>query len=337
MKSSSFKKISTTVLVVLILSIPVVGYIQRQAIFDWSRLHNYTPPDTVSQLASDDTMTDEATNIFYVTHPVVVADAATFRKDCPQNEQTIVLGCFTSMSRGQGLSINGPSIYLYNVSDDRLKGVVQVTAAHEMLHAAYERLSDRDKKYVNGLLENYYATQTDSRITKTINAYKKTEPNDVINEMHSIFGTEIADLPAPLESYYKQYFNNRKIVTDYSDQYENEFSSRIDKINAYDQQLRDMKASIDTQQDNLKQQLSKIQSDRRSLNTLRASGDIDTYNSQVDGFNAELRAYNDGIDKLQQQIDTYNSLIQTRNALAEELRGLDSALDTRLTPQTVEQ
>ena len=36
--------------------------------------------------------------------------------------------------------------YIYNVNDERLNGLKEVTAAHEMLHAAYERLPESDKK-----------------------------------------------------------------------------------------------------------------------------------------------------------------------------------------------
>lgn len=321
------KRLSGIVFSLLIIAVPVVAFAQRQAIFDWARLRDYSPPVAITQLASDDTMTDKARHMFYVNHPGLVTQVADFRKDCPQNEQTIVLGCYHPIQNG---------IYVYDVQDPRLNGVHEVTAAHEMLHAAYDRLSSKDKNYVNGLLQAYYATQTDTRMTDTINAYKKTEPNDVVNEMHSIFGTEVANLPAPLENYYKQYFTSRATVVAYSNQYEGEFNSRIAKINDYDQQLGTMKQSINAQEDSLKTQLSQLQSDRMHLDGLRSSGDIEAFNTAVPGFNAELAAYNKGVAKLQQDIAVYNNLIETRNGVAEELRGLDSAIDTRLTPEVAQ-
>ncbi len=82
-----------------------------------------------------------------------------------------------------------------------------------MLHAAYNRLNSADKSRIDNSLQKYYQhTLTDQRIKNIIAAYKKTEPNDLVNEMHSIFGTEVAELPPELETYYKQYFSNRSVV-----------------------------------------------------------------------------------------------------------------------------
>lgn len=321
------KRLSTLTFGLLILAVPIAVYAQRLAIFDWARLHNYNPPAAIVKLASDDTMTSKARHMFYVNHPSLVAQAPDFRKSCPVSEQTIVLGCYQPIQN---------RIYIYDVADARLNGVHEVTAAHEMLHAAYDRLSSKDKSYVNGLLQSYYDTQTDQRITDTINAYKKSEPNDVVNEMHSIFGTEIADLPAPLESYYDQYFSNRAAVVAFSASYEGEFTNRMAKITSYDQQLTAMKQSIDGQEADLKNLLNQIESDRARLDRLKSSGDFAAYNAAVPGFNAEITAYNSGVSRLKNDIDSFNELVQTRNSLAAELRSLDSAIDTRLTPQAAQ-
>ncbi|PJE64947.1 hypothetical protein COU91_04340, partial [Candidatus Saccharibacteria bacterium CG10_big_fil_rev_8_21_14_0_10_47_8] len=167
-------------------------------------------------------------------------------------------------------------------------------------------------------------------------AYKKSEPNDVVNEMHSIFGTEIADLPTPLESYYKQYFTNRAAVVAFSASYKGEFTDRIARITNYDQQLSAMKQDIDSQEASLKNLLSQIESDQVRLDRLKSSGDFAAYNGAVPGFNAEITSYNSGVTRLKSDIDTFNALVETRNGLAAELRNLDSVIDTRLTPQAIQ-
>ena len=40
------------------------------------------------------------------------------------------------------------SIYLYHVENEELSGITEVTAAHEMLHAAWIRLDEREKEVV---------------------------------------------------------------------------------------------------------------------------------------------------------------------------------------------
>ncbi len=310
-----------------LLAAPFLVYFNAQALTDWAQLRNYMPPAVVASLASQDTMTAQARHIFYVNHPQLETDANQFRSDCSESEKTIVLGCYHS---------NQDGIFVYNVQDPRLAGVQQVTAAHEMLHAAYDRLSSKDKNYVDGLLQSYYNSQHDQRIIDTINAYRQSEPNDVVNEMHSVFGTEIANLPAPLEQYYTRYFSDRAAVVAFANNYEVEFTSRSDQIKADDAQLAQMKAQIDQQEQSLSQQLSSINSERAQLDSQRAGGQIDQYNAGVAAFNADVGRYNAGVASLKSDIATYNALVIERNSIANELTSLDKAIDTRVAPQTTQ-
>lgn len=267
-------------------------------------------------------MTAYAKHAFYVNHPELETNANQFRSDCQETEKTIVLGCYHSDQQG---------IFVYNVQDKRLAGVQEVTSAHEMLHAVYDRLSSKDRIYVDGLLQDYYDHDLhDKRIIQTINEYRQSEPNDVVNEMHSVFGTEIASLPSPLENYYKKYFKDRHAVTTYEAAYEAEFTSRENAIKSDDAQLAQMKSQIDTEEQSLQQQLAKINADRARLNTIH---NPDQFNEAAVSFNAEVSAYNAAIDKLRNDINDYNRLVETRNAIASELTSLDKSIDTRLTTQ----
>lgn len=324
---NSFKRALAFLATLALLAIPFLIFFKAQALVDWWQLHNYTPPAAVVQLARQDTMTPYAEHIFYVNHPNLETNASQFRTDCNESEKTIVLGCYHG---------NQDGIFVYDVTDPRLGGVQQVTAAHEMLHAAYDRLSSKDKSYVDGLLQSFYSNGLkDQRIIDTINSYRQTEPNDVVNEMHSVFGTEVANLPAPLENYYKKYFTNRQAITDYADSYEAEFTSREDQIKADDSQLTQMKAAIDQEEQSLNSQLSQISSDRSRLNQERGSNPAQ-YNSEVAGFNQEVDSYNAGVDKLKGDIAAYNDLVAARNSIAKELASLDQAIDTRLTTQAAQ-
>jgi hypothetical protein len=325
---SNIKKWVMLVLTLALMAAPFVVYFKAQALVDWWQLRGYAPPAAVAGLASQDTMNSYARHVFYVNHPDLETDADQFRTDCNETEKTIILGCYHG---------NQDGIFVYNVQDPRLSGVQQVTAAHEMLHAAYDRLSSKDRNYVNGLLQNYFDSQLhDQRIIDTIDSYRQSEPNDVINEMHSVFGTEIASLPAPLEQYYKRYFDNRQAVTAFAANYQAEFTSRSDQIKADDAQLAQLKVQIDSQEQALNSQLSQINADRARLDSLRSGGQIAQYNAGVGGFNSQIAAYNLGVGKLRGDIADYNQLVAARNSIASELSSLSKALDTRLTPQTAQ-
>lgn len=312
----------------VILAASALAWTKQQSIEDWWKLRNYTPPASVKTLAAEDSMTAKSKHILYVNHPQLVSSISTFRKDCPQDEQTIVLGCYHTPQDG---------IYVYNVQDSRLDGIQLVTLAHEMLHAAYGRLSTKDKNYVDGLLNDYYTHDVkDQRIIDTINAYKQSEPNDVVDEMHSVFGSEIPNLPNALEQYYKQYFSNRSVVTAFADKYQAEFTGRISQVGIYDQQLSNLKQQINGEEQSLNTQLSQINADRSRLDSLQSLGQYMAYNASVDDFNYEVSTYNNGVAKLQRDISSYNSLVDSRNSIANDLRSLDSSIDTRLTAQTAQ-
>jgi hypothetical protein len=322
------KRILTFAALAALLLFPVWVYLNAQALSDWVALRDYTPSAPVKSLAAQDTMTNYATHIFYVNHPNLESDASQFRTDCGENEQTIVLGCYHSSQAG---------IFVYNVTEARLAGVQQVTAAHEMLHAAYDRLGSKDKSTINSQLMDYYNNHlTDQRVKDTIDAYRQTEPKDLVDEMHSIFGTEVAVLPAPLESYYAKYFTSRHAVTDFAAAYENEFTSREAQIKIYDAQLASLKSLIQTQENSLQAQTIKIDSDRNRLDSQKSNGQIVQYNAGVGSFNREVGVYNAGVERLRKDIASYNQIVQTRNAIASELASLDQAIDTRLTTQAAQ-
>jgi chromosome segregation ATPase len=162
------------------------------------------------------------------------------------------------------------------------------------------------------------------------------EPNDITNEMHSVFGTESSKLPKALTNYYNRYFNNRSAVVGFASKYKNEFTNRISKIDSYDKQLSVLKAQITAEEQNLNSQLNQLNTDRARLDSLKASGQFEAYNAQIPAFNSEVATYNQGVENLQSDITRYNSLIDARNSVANDLRSLDKSIDTRLTTQSAQ-
>ncbi len=310
----------------LVLLLAAVLVVYRQPIIDWWRLRDYQPPAAISQLADQDTMTPYARHLFYLNKPELLSTVSSFRHNCPENEDAIVLGCYHPNQAG---------IYIYDVKAADLQGVSQVTAAHEDLHAVYERLSDQDRRRVDGLLEDYYKNGlTDQRVKDEIKLYQKNEPKAVVNEMHSVFGTEVGDLPPALENYYKQYFSNRAAIVAFSQRYEQAFTARQSQISRDDQQLTAMKQQINSQETALQAQHNQLSDTQNQLKALLAAGQTTEYNARIPAYNAQVQSYNSGVASLKNLISRYNQLVEARNAIAQELTTLDKALDTRLTPQS---
>ncbi|HSX28663.1 MAG TPA: hypothetical protein VLF60_04410 [Candidatus Saccharimonadales bacterium] len=291
----------------------------RQDILDWWALRSYTPPAEVQQLADQGTVTKYARRIFYASHPAV-EDSAPFNQHCNQHaEKTIVLGCY-----------DGRYIYVYNVTDQRLNGVKQVTAMHEMLHAIYQRLSPSERTKVDSEVEAQFKSMNDAHINELVAEYQKSEPGEVDNELHSILGTEVGGLSPDLETYYTKYFTNRQAVVSFANQYESAFTDSQKKIATIDAQLASLQSQIDQNQKTLAAQQTVLDAESARMSSLRSSGSVDTYNAAVAPYNAKVQAYNGLIADTKQLVAQYNSLVETRNALATAHNNLAQSLNSSL-------
>lgn len=319
---SNTKRFGKLAVVGLAVAAPLVIWTQRWNIYDTLRLRGYQPPAQIAQLATDTALNDKSRRLFYVYHPALEEKQA-FNDNCKSTEKTIILGCYVS----------GTGIYLYNVTDARLNGVVQVTAAHETLHAAYERLDGKEKQRVNGLIDDAYAKVTSQRIKDTIEDYRR-HGADITNELHSILGTEVRSLPAELEQHYARYFTNRLKVVEYSEKYEQVFTERKQKVAEADRQLEALKQQINAGEANLDALSQELKNERARLDRLLASKDYAAYNAAVPGFNSRVNAYNAQVGQVRRLIDQFNALVAERNSIAAEENDLYKAIDSR--PSTIE-
>ena len=290
--------------------------VYRQNILDWWTLRGYTPPANIAQIADQVTMAGRGRDLFYVSRPQI-EDSEAFNQHCSHTgEKTVILGCYT-----------GQKIYVYNVTDPRLEGVKQVTAAHEMLHAAYERLDAGTKANVNAMLEAQLPKVTDERLKGLIDIYNKSEPGELLNEMHSILGTEYSNLSPELEIYYKQYFGDRSKVVIYATTYQAAFTASQAKITQLAMQLEALKKQIDANTDELNRQKAELDAQGEQLNSLRSS-DPAAYNRAVPAYNTKARAYNSLVVATRALIEQYNVLVIDHNNEAAAQNGLYHSLDS---------
>jgi len=216
------------------------------------------PSDAVINLAEITGMTNAGRRIFYASKPSI-NDAEDFNSHCSDIETTmIILGCY---AEGR--------IYVFNVRDEHIADAKYVASAHEMLHAAYVRLSGREREKVNGLLEAAYLESGASGDFKDImNEYAKVEPGQRANELHSVLGTEYAKLPPALENYYAQYFVDRRAIVDMAVRYKEVFKN-----------LENDQVRLKSEMDNL---TARINSDSSLYDTL-----LFNLNADIDNFNTE--------------------------------------------------
>lgn len=299
----------------------VYGITHRQQILDYLALRNYEPGERIIQLADRTTMTDPMRRVFYINHPQLNGKQE-FRDNCPGGEETIVLGCY----------IQFEGIYLHDVKDERLDGIVEVTAAHEALHAQYDRLGEEERKRIDSLTQSAFDSVRSERVRNTVEQYRSKDPSIVPNELHSILATEVKELPDELESYYGQYFSERAKIVQYSEKYEQTFLDLTAKVEQYDERLGSLKSSIESNRMEIEALNNELEIEKKRLDTLMNSGRTEEYNAAVPSFNSKVNEYNSIITRTRNLIDEYNSIVEKRNDIATTEQQLIEAINSNIVP-----
>jgi hypothetical protein len=297
-----------------------LAYANQEDIRDWWVLRGYQAPASVAALAEAADMSGLGERRFYASQPEL-NDAASFNTNCPFPDRSLVLGCY---SAGR--------IYIFAVNNDRLDGVEEVTAAHEMLHAAYDRLSRGEREAVDALTAQAYDEADNQRLKDTIEGYRQEDPESLPNELHSILGTEIRDLPAELEDYYRRYFNDRSRVVAIAESYEQVFVELQEQIAGLEAEIAGLRERITTAEASLASQRQALDAEAGRLEDLREAGQFEQYNAGVPGYNTQVNSYNAAVEDYQAMVSRHNRLVREHNLLALEQNELVHSLDSKFNP-----
>ena len=308
----------------IIVCVVVAVILNRQYIIDKYNAWEFKPSPEIAQIANDVGLNENGRFYYFASRPELDF-AKEFNGECRSREQgNAILGCYKNQR-----------IYIYNVNDERLNGLKEVTAAHEMLHAAYERLPESDKQAVNALLEKEYRKNSDAEFSKRMDYYKRNQPGEEYNELHSIIGTEFADISPQLEDYYKRYFNNRSQVVALHSKYSDKFKELKQGSASLRKELENLSISINNASLKYNKDISNLNSEINTFNSRAKNGD---FSSQEDFLN-ERRYLIKSTRKLEQDraninrcIGQYESKRIEYNKLVDESNSMYKAMDSTLAP-----
>lgn len=265
-------------------------------------------------------MTATGQRIFYASRPEL-NDATNFNSNCPFPDRSLVLGCFADNH-----------IYIYAVDNAKLNGVEEVTAAHELLHAVYARLSNTERSRVDQLTEQVFKNLNDKRLNETIKGYQQDDPESVPNELHSILGTEYKNLSEELEAHYALYFSDRGKVVTIAESYEKVFVELQAKIAQLAEQISSLKDQINQTEGKLTSDKASLDAEAKRLQTLRNDNQFEAYNAGVPGYNADVNAYNALVEEYKSLVKRHNTLVEEHNELALEQNQLIESLNSKFQP-----
>ncbi len=303
-----------------IIAFSVWLFFNRQFVVDQFNVWSYEPSASVAAIEERAQLTDKGRFMFYATKPEVL-EAATFNTECPRQEVgNPILGCYTSADR----------IFIYNLTDAQLDGMKEVTAAHEMLHAAWVRIDEDEKARITTLIREAYEKVDNPELTTRMEYYERTEPGEYINELHSILGTEVAELGPELESYYAQYYDRTNILA-LHDIYGAFYSGLTQQAENLFSQMESLAASIDAKSKTYDQEVGQLTSDINSFNA-RANANSFTSTAQFNNERAALIRRSNQLEaqraSINNDISVYNGYYEQYQQIAGQLQILNESMDS---------
>ena len=310
------------------------------------------PSAEITRLTIATAMTPEATQLFYRQTPAIEPKPV-FAQSCSKinhaAEELVALGCFRSSTQS-GRIISG-KIYIQSITDARFDGIMEVTAAHEMLHAVYARLSKSEQQDLGDRLERAALRVKDPRLAGVLKRYKDTDRELYRNELHSHLGTELGNLgDEVLEKHYRRYFTDRKKVVALAQKSQTAFRQLDDKAQVLKAELDTLEASLKADKQSIKKADQALLDAQQNLDSLKSSLMIlkdqaddssgenftnlaqrfentkSNYNTQVQDYNAQVQTHQGQIDTFNEKVDEYKQKVSTYNAIGKEERSLLSEL-----------
>lgn len=168
----------------------------------------YQESAKVSALRQDLELTETGERIFLATQPAI-EEAEDFNLHCGEHRDDVsLLGCY-----------NGGKIYVYDVKLDSLQDSNKVTAAHELLHAVWSRLSKSERQDLERLLGEFGQEHAEWAEGE-VDLYDEQER---LEELYVRVGTKLKEIPQSLEEHYQKYFANRSKIVGYYESYQAPF------------------------------------------------------------------------------------------------------------------
>ncbi len=324
MSTSKTSRVGTGI--AFVLSVLIVGFaawlfLNRQAVLDQLAVWSYQPTTSINEIDNEVQFTDKGLFTFYATKPEV-ANSSEFNSKCQRQETgNPILGCYTSDDH----------IYIFDVSNSQLEGIKEVTAAHEMLHAVWQRMSPTEQTRLSTLLTAAYEKNATPELKERMAYYQRNEPGAFTNELHSILGTEVANLGPDLESHYSQYFKNRQTILDLHAKYNAVYTSLYNRADQLYSSMQTLSTTIQDRSKAYDNDVAQLTSDIDSFNSRANNGGFSSQ-SQFSSERAALVKRSTQLEAeravINSDISTYNSMYTEYQTIASQIEVLNDSIDS---------
>ena len=315
---------SVRVLIVIVLAVASLffAFSNQHVIRDYFAAQKYKPDVEISKIENRIKPTTTAKTVFYASNPRV-EDSEEFNKNCKNREEdSAILGCYKS-----------GEIHLYDVKNSKLDGVKEVTAAHELLHAIWERMSLSERDKIGKLLNTEYERVKDADFEKLMQSYDRTEPGERINELHSLIGTEQLEISKELEEHYAKFFKNRRGIAQIYQSYNKNFKDLKNRAEVLTTELEKMKPEVEQSTKKYSENSKELEEDIAEFNNDAKTGKYETqaeFNADRAKLLRRIRNLETSRLKINDLVNSYNSKINELNEVSVQQNELYKSINSNL-------
>lgn len=324
------RALRVSIFLVIVIAV-FVAFTHKQDIQDHFKASNFNPSPRAEEVLEALQLTSTGERVFLASQPTVDGSQQ-FNEQCADvdhSEEGHVLGCFTR-----------DRIHLFDVTDERVSGIVEVTAAHELLHAAFSRLGAGDRTALAEKLRNEYnvMSTTDPELVERMSVYEHLSDAAFANELNSVLGTEVRELPTWLEEHYAKWFENRAALIDDFDSYHSVFVGLQDQAESLQSEMTTLRADVEQRNLDYDDAVDQFNTDAADFRSRNERFEFSSDQDEFDRIRAELSerrsALQATLTTLQADIDHYNDLRKQLQDLSKVSTELAGKLNSDLAPVT---
>ena len=262
----------------------------------------YRPSAQMEEIREKLNLTGTGARIFNASLPELM-EKTEFNHTCREVEnESAILGCYRD-----------DKIYIYNIVDNELPGIRELTSAHELLHAVYKRMSSGDKNKWNDILSQVYENNK-----KVMGEEIEMYPDDQRREeIYVRAGTEVKQLPEELEKHYAEVFKNQDAIVDFYESYiavfreiERKMDELLEQINRLGEEVSVKTADYENRVGELNKKVDEF---NKCAETLNCFTSVSVFNRERAGLVAEQNSLSSLYDKIEELISKYNNLVTEYN------------------------
>lgn len=314
------------VTVALLVVAGFVAYSNRQFFNDVIAANTFDPPPEIASLTASLDLTDRGHRVFFASKPSL-DDAQQFNEHCSaveHDEQGHILGCFSN-----------DRIFLFNVQDERLAGIVEVTAAHELLHAVFQRIQGAERTELVDRLWAYYdeIKSAHPELEERMSVYSHLSRVQFANELHSVFGTEDWPLSVWLQQHYARWFADQPMIASLHQKFSETFNAlhtRADEISA---ELDSIRADVEQRRAAYREAVEVYNAEIAEFKRRNEAFEFSNNVGEFERLRADFAARAAALDAEREAINAEITRYEQLRAELNELSALNTELQAQLSSE----